>query len=134
MRQMNKTGYMPNRGRLIVSNFLIKILMIDWKWGEKYFAQKLMDYDPAVNNGNWQWVSGTGVDYQPTFRILYPWTQISKYDNNCLYIKKWVPELKDMSDKEIKKWEECYSNYNIYIKPIVDYKESRKRALKMYKV
>ena len=70
MRQMNKTGYMPNRGRLIVSNFLIKILMIDWKWGEKYFAQKLMDYDPAVNNGNWQWVSGTGVDYQPTFRIL----------------------------------------------------------------
>lgn len=132
MRQLNETGYMPNRGRLLVSNFLIKLLLIDWKKGEQYFAQKLIDYDPAVNNGNWQWVSGTGVDYQPSFRILNPWSQIQKYDSNCEYIKKWVPELKDISNKEIINWYKHFQNYNVYLEPIINYDESRKKALKIY--
>ena len=132
MRQLNETGYMPNRGRLLVSNFLIKLLLIDWKQGEKYFAQKLIDYDPAVNNGNWQWVSGTGVDYQPSFRILNPWTQIQKYDPECEYIKKWLPELKNISKKEIINWYKLCDNYDIYSKPIVNYEDARKRGLEIY--
>ena len=132
MRQLNETGYMPNRGRLLVSNFLIKLLLIDWKQGEKYFAQKLIDYDPAVNNGNWQWVSGTGVDYQPSFRILNPWTQIQKYDPECEYIKKWLPELKNISKKEIINCYKLCDNYDIYSKPIVNYEDARKRGLEIY--
>ena len=78
MRQLNKTGYMHNRTRLITSNFLIKILGIDWRWGEKYFATKLVDYDLSVNNGNWQWSSSTGADSQPYFRFFNPWLQSKK--------------------------------------------------------
>ena len=133
MRQMNTTGYMTNRGRLIVSNFLIKILLIDWRKGEKYFAQKLIDYDPAVNNGNWQWVSGTGVDYQPLYRILNPWTQISKYDSNADFIKKWIPELKDVPVNDIIKWEEKHQDYKVYHKPIICYKDARQKGLNLYK-
>lgn len=134
MRQMNQTGYMHNRARLIVSSFLVKTLLISWEEGEKYFAQKLVDYDPASNNGNWQWTAGSGADSQPYFRIFNPWEQGKNYDPNCEYIKKWVPELKDVPNKDILNWEDKYSEYKDikYPKPIVDYKKQKELALKMY--
>jgi deoxyribodipyrimidine photo-lyase len=134
MRQMNQTGYMHNRARLIVSSFLVKTLLISWEEGEKYFAQKLVDYDPASNNGNWQWTAGSGADSQPYFRIFNPWEQGKNYDPNCEYIKKWVPELKDVPNKDILNWEDKYSEYKDvkYPKPIVDYKKQKEIALKMY--
>ena len=95
MREMNETGFMHNRVRMIAASFLIKDLHIDWRWGEKYFAQTLIDYDPAVNNGNWQWAASTGCDAQPYFRIFNPWTQQKKFDPECTYIKKWIAELRD---------------------------------------
>jgi deoxyribodipyrimidine photo-lyase len=104
MRELNKTGWMHNRVRLITASFLVKDLHIDWRWGEKYFAQKLVDYDPAVNNGNWQWAASTGCDAQPYFRIFNPWRQQERFDPDCEYIKKWVPELKKYSAKELHKW------------------------------
>lgn len=132
MRQLNTTGYMHNRGRLIVASFLVKNLHISWEWGEKYFAQKLIDYDVLVNNGNWQWVSGSGADSMPYFRIFNPWTQSEKFDKNCIYIKHWIPELKDVENKHIHQWEKYY-DIDVYIKPIIDYKKSREITLKMYK-
>jgi len=131
MRQLNKTGYMHNRGRLIVSSFLIKNLMIDWRWGEKYFAQKLIDYDVFVNQGNWQWTSGSGADSQPYFRVFNPALQSEKFDPDAKYIKKWIPELKDIEPKHIHYWEEYYNDS--YIKPIINYKESKIKSIKMYK-
>ena len=135
MRQLNTEGYMHNRGRLITSAILIKILHCDWRIGEKYFAQKLVDYDPAVNNGNWQWSSGSGADSQPYLRIFNPWTQSKKFDLNCVYIKKWIPELKDVPNKEIHEWDKHYKKYkNIdYNGPINDYSEARIETLEMYK-
>lgn len=135
MRHMNTTGYMPNRGRLIVSSLLIKTLLIDWKKGEKYFAQTLLDYDPAANNGNWQWMSGSGADSQPYFRIFNPFSQGERFDKDATYIKKWVPELKDIDPKDIHQWNKKYTSYpNLnYPKPIVDFSERRKIANKMYK-
>ena len=135
MRQLNICGYMHNRARLITSAILIKILNIDWKWGEKYFATMLIDYDPVVNNGNWQWGAGCGVDSQPYFRIFNPWTQAKDYDPDCVYIKKWIPELKDVPAKDILKWDLVCDNYkNInYPKPIVDYKEERNVIISTYK-
>ena len=134
IRQMNCTGYMHNRARLITSAILIKILNVDWKIGEKYFAQKLVDYDPSVNNGNWQWSSGSGADSQPYFRIFNPWTQIKDHDKECLYVKKWIPELKDVPAKDILKWDETYKKYKVnYPKPIVDYKVMREKIKKTYK-
>lgn len=135
MRQLNETGFMHNRGRMIVASFLIKNLLIDWRWGEKYFAQNLIDYDPAANNGNWQWVSGSGADSQPYFRIFNPSTQSEKFDKECKYIKKWCPELENVENKHIHNWEKYYSQYSHikYSKPIIDYKESREKAIKMYK-
>jgi deoxyribodipyrimidine photo-lyase len=97
MRELNETGYMHNRVRMIVSSFLVKDIHIDWRLGEKYFAQKLIDYDPCVNNGNWQWAASTGCDSQPYFRIFNPWLQQKKFDPDCKYIKKWVPELRELS-------------------------------------
>lgn len=132
MRELNTTGYMHNRGRLIVSSFLIKNLHIDWRWGEKYFAQSLVDYDVLVNNGNWQWTSGSGADSQPYFRVFNPWMQSERYDKDCEYIKYWIPELKDVENKHIHQWEK-YGDKNIYILPIVDYKKSKEEGLKMYK-
>jgi deoxyribodipyrimidine photo-lyase len=136
MRQLNKTGYMHNRGRLIVSNFLIKILHIDWQKGEQYFATKLIDYDPAVNNGNWQWSAGTGTDSQPYFRVFNPWLQSLKFDPDCAYIKKWLPELKNISPKDIHTWNVSYTKYPSvhYVSPIVDYDEQKKKVLKLYKL
>lgn len=104
MRELNETGYMHNRVRLITASFLVKDLHIDWRYGERYFALKLVDYDPSINNGNWQWVASTGCDAQPFFRIFNPWLQQKKFDPNCNYIKKWIPELKDTPVNLIHEW------------------------------
>jgi deoxyribodipyrimidine photo-lyase len=132
---MNKTGYMHNRARLITSGILIKILNCDWRIGEKYFAQNLVDYDPIVNNGNWQWSSGSGADSQPYFRILSPWKQVIDNDPNCEYVKKWIPQLSDINNKDIFKWDiKCKLYKNIkYVCPIVDYEKARKNIVDVYK-
>ena len=101
MRQLNGTGYIPNKIRMIVATFLTKDLQIDWQWGEKYFARKLVDYDPSVNNGSWQWVASTGCNRQHHFRIINPWIQQKKFDPECEYIKKWVVELQDLPANSI---------------------------------
>lgn len=117
MRQLNETGYMHNRVRMVVASFLCKHLLIDWRWGEAYFAEKLLDYELSSNVGNWQWAAGSGVDAAPYFRIFNPTTQIDKFDKNKAYIKKWIPEFEtdDYPDK------------------MVDHKEARERALTTYK-
>ena len=138
MRQLNTTGYMHNRARLIVASFLTKTLLIDWREGEQYFAQKLVDYDPASNNGNWQWIASTGADSQPFFRIFNPWEQAKNFDPNAEYIKKWVPELRDLSVKDIMNWGDVSTSTSTtaekikYPKPMVDYSKQKKLALKMY--
>ena len=135
MRQMNTIGYMHNRGRMIVASFLTKDLLIDWRWGEKYFATQLQDYSISANNGGWQWTAGTGTDSQPYFRIFNPWSQSKSYDPNCEYIKKWIPELEDVNNKDIHEWDKKYKDYkNIkYPEPIVDHKKERLNTLKVYK-
>ena len=99
MRQLRQTGMMPNRVRMIVASYLVKDLGIDWRWGEKFFAKSLIDYDPCANNGGWQWVAGTGVDAQPYFRVFNPYRQAERYDPKGKYITKWVEELRDHKDK-----------------------------------
>lgn len=133
MRELNTTGYMHNRLRMITASFLTKDLHIDWRLGEKYFAQKLVDYDPCVNNGSWQWCASTGCDAQPYFRIFNPWLQQQKFDKNCLYIKKWIPELKNFSIKEIHNWHKINKSINNYPKPIVDHKIQTKITLFKFK-
>lgn len=143
MKQLNESGYMHNRGRLIVSSFLIKILQIDWRWGEKYFAQNLIDYDPAANNGNWQWSSGSGADSQPYFRIFNPFLQSLKHDVNAEYIKKWLPQLDETNlgfnipAKHLHEWDKYHVEYNMkeiqYFRPIVEYKVMKEKTLAMYK-
>ena len=134
MRQMNATGWMHNRGRLVVSSFLVKGLLIDWKWGEKYFAKRLIDYDVANNNGNWQWIAGTGVDHMPYFRVFSPWIQSDKYDEDAEYIKKWVPELADVEPKDIARWNVAHTDHPKckYPKPIVDFTVQYHEYLKLY--
>lgn len=122
MRQLNETGFMHNRARMICASFLVKDLHIDWRMGEKYFAQKLVDYDPSVNNGNWQWSASTGCDSQPYFRILNPWLQQKKFDLECVYIKKWVSELRDAPVKEIHNLWKTKKQIGDYPKPIVDHR------------
>ncbi len=117
IRELNATGHMHNRVRMIVASFLCKHLLIDWRWGETYFAQKLLDYEQASNVGNWQWAAGCGVDAAPYFRIFNPTEQIKKFDKELKYIKKWIPELNDST----------------YPEPIVDHKLARERCLKVYK-
>jgi deoxyribodipyrimidine photo-lyase len=117
MRELNQTGYMHNRVRMVSASFLCKHLLIDWRWGEAYFAEKLLDYDLSANNGNWQWAAGTGCDAAPYFRIFNPSEQLKKFDKNLEYVKKWVPEY----------------NSNSYTNPIVDHKLARERALDTYK-
>jgi len=117
MRQLNQTGFMHNRIRMLVGSFLCKHLLIDWKWGEAYFAEKLHDYEMASNIGNWQWVAGSGVDAAPYFRIFNPTTQIKKFDKDLNYIKKWVPDFQELT----------------YPKPMVDHKFARERCLDTYK-
>lgn len=136
MRQLNTTGWMHNRVRMIVADFLIKILHIDWRLGEKYFAQNLVDYDIALNNGNWQFIASTGTDSQPYFRIFNPWRQIEKFDNECEYIKKWIPELANIDDKIIRNWNTEYDNDHDtkYVKPIViNIREEAEKSIKLYK-
>lgn len=137
MRHMNSTGWMTNRNRLITSNFLIKDLHLNWTWGEKYFAQKLIDYDPCQNNGGWQWSAGCGVDTQPYLRIFNPKIQSYKFDPNCSYIKKWVPELKEIPNSDIHNWETEHKKYIgkegfEYPAPLVYHEEEKERAQKMY--
>ena len=117
MRQLNETGFMHNRIRMLVGSFLCKHLLIDWRWGEAYFAEKLHDYEMASNIGNWQWVAGSGVDAAPYFRIFNPTTQIKKFDSDLAYIKKWVPDFQEFT----------------YPKEMVDHKEARERCLATYK-
>jgi deoxyribodipyrimidine photo-lyase len=117
MRQLNQTGFMHNRVRMLVGSFLCKHLLIDWRWGEAYFAQKLHDYDMSSNVGNWQWVAGCGVDAAPYFRIFNPTTQIQKFDKDLEYIKKWVPDFQELT----------------YPKPMVEHKFARERCLAAYK-
>jgi len=117
MRELNKTGFMHNRVRMIVASFLTKHLLIDWRWGEAYFAEKLLDFELASNNGGWQWAAGTGVDAQPYFRIFNPYSQTDKFDKNRNYINQWVPEV----------------TTDLYPKPIVEHKFARERALDVYK-
>lgn len=117
MRQLNKTGYMHNRVRMLVASFLCKHLLIDWRWGEAYFALKLLDYELASNVGNWQWACGSGVDAAPYFRIFNPKLQMDKFDAHGAYIQKWVPEFQELT----------------YPQQIVDHKFARERCLKVYK-
>ena len=117
IRELNTTGHMHNRVRMIAASFLCKHLLIDWRWGETYFATKLLDYEQASNVGNWQWAAGSGVDAAPYFRIFNPTEQVKKFDKDLKYIKKWIPELET----------------SYYPKPIVDHKEARERCLKVYK-
>jgi len=119
MRALNNSGFINGRLRMIVAFFLTKVLFVDWRWGEKYFATKLIDYDPAINNGNWQWVASTGTDY--IFRVFDPWKQQEKFDPEAKFIKEWIEELRDYPPSVIHKVYE----YNIpaYPKPIVDWRE-----------
>jgi len=130
MRQLNSTGFMHNRIRMISACFLTKDLHIDWRQGEKYFAQKLVDYDPCINNGNWQWVASTGCDAQPYFRIFNPWIQQQKFDGECKYIKKWVPELKNIPAEQIHRIFE--TDVNGYPRPIVDHKRESEITRDIY--
>lgn len=117
MRELNQTGHMHNRVRMITASFLTKHLLIDWRWGEAYFAEKLLDFDLASNNGGWQWAAGSGTDAAPYFRIFNPYTQVEKFDKDLKYVSKWVPEHD--TDK--------------YVKEIVVHKEARERCLAVYK-
>lgn len=132
MRELNLTGYMHNRVRMIVASFLTKDLHMDWRIGEKYFAQQLVDYDPAVNNGNWQWAASTGCDAQPYFRIFNPWLQQEKFDADCLYIKKYVPELASLTPKAIHAL--AKQSTPQYPRPIVDHASASQRAKSLFKV
>jgi deoxyribodipyrimidine photo-lyase len=135
MREMNETGYMHNRARLITASFLMKTLLLNWEDGEKYFSHHLTDYDPASNNGNWQWVASTGADSQPYFRIFNPWSQSNKHDPDTEYIKKWIPELQNVPSKSIHQWNTEWDKFKEieYPEPIVSYEHQREKALKMYK-
>lgn len=116
IRELNATGFMHNRVRMVAASFLIKHLLIDWRWGEAYFAKKLLDYDLASNNGGWQWVSGSGCDAAPYFRVFNPSLQAIKFDKGLSYIKKWIPELNDFA----------------YPQPMVDHEFARKRVLEVF--
>ena len=138
MIEMNTTGYMHNRSRLITANFLNRMLGYHWTVGEKYYAQTLFDYDPAVNNGNWQWIASTGTDPKPYFQRLFnPMLQSKKFDVEAEYIKKWLPQLKDIPAKELHNWADYCNNYDLkkinYVKPIINYKEARQRSVNMYR-
>ena len=117
MRELNQTGFMHNRVRMLVGSFLCKHLLIDWRWGEAYFAEKLLDYEMSSNIGNWQWVAGCGVDAAPYFRIFNPTEQVKKFDKNLEYINKWAPNFQELN----------------YPQPIVDHKFARERCLSTYK-
>lgn len=134
MRQLNTTGYMHNRGRMLVATFLCKTLLLNWRWGEQYFAQKLTDYDPASNNGNWQSISSTGVDRKPYFRDMSPWIQMRKFDGDAEFIKLWVEELREVDTRDIMNWDTAHAKYpaGLYFKPMVDYGDQKSKMMEMY--
>ena len=134
MRQLNQTGWMHNRVRLITSNFLSIILGINWKEGEKYFAQHLVDYDPSSNNGNWQWSAQVGTDKVPYLRVYNPLKQAFDIDPTTEYIRRWVPELSSLSDDEILEWNKVDISSKIdYPKPMVDFSTSYRKAKLRFK-
>ena len=141
MRQINSTGYMHNRLRMVSASFLVKDLHIDWRWGEHYFAQRLNDFDLSANNGGWQWCASTGCDAQPYFRIFNPVTQSKKFDPQGVFIRTQIPELSDVPDKYLHEpWkmppeEQRASGCLIgqtYPGPIVDHAAARKKTLALY--
>ena len=133
MRELANSGNMHNRVRMIVASFLTKDLHISWRHGERYFASRLTDYDPCVNNGNWQWAASTGCDAQPYFRIFNPWLQQEKFDADCQYIKKWVPELAALTAKQIHALHKDSSARPAnYPSAIVDHQESKVIAIEMF--
>lgn len=135
MRQLNTTGYMHNRNRMITMSFLIKFMHIDWRYGEQYFATKLVDYDAMMNNSGVQWCAGCGTDAQPYFRYFNPWIQQKKYDPNCEYIKKYVKELSNIDPKIIHKWDTLFGQKTKYTynAPILDHAKEIKITLKLFK-
>jgi deoxyribodipyrimidine photo-lyase len=141
MRQLNQTGFMHNRLRMVAASFLIKDLLIDWRWGEQYFAEKLIDFDLSANNGGWQWAASTGCDAQPWFRIFNPVTQSERFDPAGKFIRKYVPELVSCSDKEIHapwlipplRQKLIGTQIGVdYPQPIVDHAAQRAMALDLY--
>ena len=118
MRQLNETGYMHNRVRMVTASFLCKHLLIDWRWGEAYFAKKLLDYELASNNGNWQWCAGTGCDASPYFRVFNPTSQQEKFDKDLIYVRKWIKDFDALT----------------YPQPMVDHQMARERAISTYKI
>ena len=138
MRELNETGFMHNRARLITSNFLNRIFGFHYKWSELYYAKMLIDYDPYINNGNHQWTASVGVDPKPfNQRLFNPWLQSKKFDEDCKYIKKWIPELEKVYNSDIHNWNKKYMKYDLkkinYVAPIVNYEEQRKLSIEMYK-
>ena len=135
MRCLNKTGYVSNRLRMITGSYLLKDLIGDWKIGEKYFANMLIDYDASLNNAGWQWLAGTGTDAQPDLRIFNPALQSEKFDKNCEFIKKWLPELNNVPNDHVHSWEKTYKNYKgkvDYPDPIVFHHIQKEKVLKLY--
>lgn len=138
MRQLNETGWMHNRLRMITASFLVKDLHIDWRWGEKYFADLLLDFDLASNNGGWQWAASTGCDAQPYFRIFNPELQSRKFDQDGVFIRKYIPELKDVKTEILhspmsENQTLFQSEINMYPKPIVDHQQQKTKALELFK-
>ena len=134
MRQLNQTGFMHNRLRMIAASFLVKDLLIDWRWGEAYFAEKLIDFDLSANNGGWQWAASTGCDAQPWFRIFNPITQSLRFDAQGKFIKKYIPELNSLDNNEIHApWLSQNTQKIDYPKPVVDHASQRIKALALYK-
>lgn len=136
MRQLNTTGWMHNRCRMVVACFLVKDMLVDWREGERYFATQLVDYDPSSNNGGWQFCSSTGVDAQPYFRIFNPYTQSQRFDVEAKYIKQWVPELADVPAKDIHRWDlvnQVYQEKTTYPVPMLNHSAQSKKAKELYK-
>jgi deoxyribodipyrimidine photo-lyase len=134
MRQLNQTGFMHNRLRMIAASFLVKDLLVDWRWGEAYFAERLIDFDLSANNGGWQWAASTGCDAQPWFRIFNPITQSTRFDPQGKFIKKYIPELKNCTDEEVHApWLSQKAEQFNYPNPIVEHASQRIKALALYK-
>ena len=132
LRELKETGYMHNRVRMIVASFLVKDLHCNWQIGEKHFANELIDYDPCINNGNWQWAASTGCDAQPYFRIFNPWTQQQKFDADCVYIKRWLPELANIPEKTLHNLFKLDEALPGYVVPIIDHAEQSKIAKQLF--